>query len=188
MDQNYKSKIDIFYRKHRRMPTWSEIMELCGFKSKHSVTKLARRLEVEGFLHKDEKGYLIPGNIYGNVKVLGYVTAGWPSPAEEELIDTITIDEFLIENRDATYMLKVDGESMKDAGIMHGDIVLVERTTNYKPGDIVVAEVDGEWTVKYLRKNKNGFFLEPANNEYQPIYPHTNLNIAAVVKAVMRKY
>jgi SOS regulatory protein LexA len=163
-------------------------MKLCGFKSKHAVTKLVRRLASEGFLRQDAKGFLLPGNIYGNVKVLGFVAAGWPSPAEEELLDTMTLDEFLIENRDATYMLKVQGDSMKDAGIIDGDIVLVERTTNHKPGDIVVAEVDEEWTVKFLRKNRTGFYLEAANKDYSPIYPKSHLNIAAVVKAVIRKY
>ena len=183
-----KTKIRAFYRRHRRMPTWSEIMALCGYRSKHSVTKLVRRLAADGFLRQDPKGFLVPGNIYGNVKVLGVVTAGWPSPAEEELIDTMSLDEFLIENRDATYMLKVQGDSMKDAGIMDGDIVLVERTTNFKPGDIVVADVDDEWTVKYLRKGKNGLYLEPANPAFSPIYPHSHLSVAAVVKAVIRKY
>lgn len=163
-------------------------MALCGYKSKNAVTKLVRRLESEGFLHRDPKGFLIPGKMYGNVKVLGVVTAGWPSPAEEELIDTMSLDEFLIENREATYMLKVQGDSMKDAGIIDGDIVLVERTGSFKPGQIVVAEVDDEWTVKYLRKNKDGFYLEPANIDYGPIYPQSKLNVAAVVKAVLRKY
>lgn len=163
-------------------------MELCSFKSKHAVTKLVHRLAAEGFLRQDAKGFLLPGTIYGNVKVLGFVAAGWPSPAEEELLDTMTIDEFLIENRDATYMLKVEGDSMKDAGIVSGDIVLVERTTNHKAGDIVVAEVDEEWTVKFLRKNRTGFYLEAANKDYSPIYPTSHLNIAAVVKAVIRKY
>ena len=188
MAPTHKTKIRNFYTKHRRMPTWSEIMDICGFKSKHAVTKLVRRLAAEGFLRQDAKGFLLPGTIYGNVKVLGFVAAGWPSPAEEELIDTMTLDEFLIENRDATYMLKVQGDSMKDVGIMDGDIVLVERTTNYKTGDIVVAEVDEEWTVKFLQKNQEGFYLAPANKDYSPLYPKAHLHVAAVVKAVIRKY
>jgi repressor LexA len=170
------------------MPTFSEIAELCGYKSRNSVTKLVRRLAAEGFVRQDAKGFLLPGNIYGNVRVLGVVAAGWPSPAEEELLDTMTLDEFLIENRDATYMLKVQGASMKDAGILDGDVVLVERTTNYKAGDIVVADVDGEWTVKFLRTGRSGFYLEPANKDYSPIYPKSHLTVAAVVKAVIRKY
>ena len=86
------------------MPTFSEIAELCKYKSKNSVTKLVRRLVADGFVRQDPKGVLLPGALDGTVKVLGVVAAGWPSPAEEELLDTMTIDEFLIENRDATYM------------------------------------------------------------------------------------
>ena len=87
------------------------------------------------------------------------MAAGFPTPAEEELVDTITIDEFLINNKEATYMLKVSGDSMIDAGIQPGDMVLVERNRNAKEGDIVIAEVDNEWTMKYLEKAKwkNGF-------------------------------
>lgn len=188
MLQTYKNKIRAFYRKRHRMPTFSEIADMCGFKSRNSVTKLVRRLAAEGFVRKDAKGMLLPGNIYGNVKVLGFVAAGWPSPAEEELLDTMTLDEYLIENRDATYMLKVQGDSMKDAGIMDGDTVLVERTANYRVGDIVVAEVDGEWTIKYLREDRGGAYLEPANKDYSPLRPTVHLNVAAVVKAVIRKY
>ena len=85
-------------------------------------------------------------------------------------------------------MLKVKGDSMKDAGIIEGDTVLVERTSSPKEGQIVIAEVDGGWTMKYLRK-KNGMpYLEAANAKYQPIFPRSNLRIAAVVKAVIRKY
>lgn len=100
----YKNRILAFYRKRGRMPTFSEIAELCKYKSKNSVTKLVRRLVADGFVRQDPKGVLLPGALDGTVKVLGVVAAGWPSPAEEELLDTMTIDEFLIENRDATYM------------------------------------------------------------------------------------
>lgn len=189
MSQVAKDKIRTFYTKHRRMPNFAEVMVLLGYKSRNAVTKLVHRLSRDGFLYKDAKGFLIPGRAFRDgVKVLGVVTAGWPSPAEEELIDTMTLDEFLIENREATYLLEVQGDSMQDAGILDGDLVLVERTAGYKAGDIVVAEVDGEWTVKYLCKNRSGFYLEPANSAFAPLYPQTSLEIAAVVKAVLRKY
>jgi len=115
------------------------------------------------------------------------VEAGFPSPAEEELNDTISLDEYLIKNKEATYMLKIQGDSMVDAGILAGDMVLVERSTNANDGDIVIAEVDGEWTMKYFRKRGRKFWLEPANKKYKPIYPE-ELRIAAVLRAVIRKY
>jgi repressor LexA len=77
---------------------------------------------------------------------------------------------------------------MIDAGIREGDMVIVERGANYKDGDIVIAEVDGQWTIKYFRNRQGQIFLEPANKNFKPIYPKEELTISAVVKAVVRKY
>jgi repressor LexA len=120
--------------------------------------------------------------------VLGTVEAGWPSAAEEELADTLSLEEWLIHNREATFMLKVSGDSMIDAGIRPGDMLLVERGRTPKENDIVVAEVDKQWTLKYFQKRGNQVVLMPANKKYQPIFPKEELNISAVVMAVIRKY
>jgi SOS-response transcriptional repressor LexA len=86
-------------------------------------------------------------------------------------------------------MLKVKGESMIDAGILPGDMVIVERGKEPKIGEIVIAEVDGDYTMKYYRKDKSGrVFLEPANERFQNIYPENNLEITAVVRSVIRKF
>ena len=184
----YKKKIRGFYKKNRRMPSYSEIMDLLGFRSKNSVYKLVNKLVDDGFVAKDGSNKLIPKNIYGNIKVLGTVEAGFPSPAEEELSDTMTLDDYLIDNKESTFMLRVSGDSMKDAGIIQGDMVLVERNTNPHNGDIVIAEVDHNWTVKYFRKKGSKIYLEAANTNYKTIHPEEELQIAAVVKAVIRKY
>ena len=188
MEDKYINKIAGFYKQRRRMPSYAEIAELFGFGSKNAAFKLVNKLIDQKFLEKDKKGKLLPGETFGSLKVLGFVEAGWPSPAEEELLDTMTLDEFLISNKEATYMLTVKGDSMKDAGIISGDLVLVERTNDAKDGNIVVAEVDGEWTMKYLRKRGKEIYLEPANKKYSKIIPKETLKIAAVVKAVIRKY
>ncbi len=188
MTSRNKDKTSKFYRKNKRMPSYSEAMFLLGFKSKNAVFRLVKKLEKEGFLSKDGKGKMIPKNIFGEIKVLGSVEAGFPSPAEEELADTMTMDEYLIKNKEATFILKVSGDSMIDAGIMEGDMVIVERGISPKEGDIVIAEVDGGWTIKYFRKNGSQVYLEPANKKYKPIYPKEELNVSAVVKAVVRKY
>ena len=188
MIEKYKKQIVRFYRKNRRMPNYAEVMALLGFKSKNAVFKLVNKLKEENFLSKDTKGRLIPKNLYGELRVLGQVEAGFPSPAEEELADTMSMDDFLINNKEATYILKVSGESMKDAGILPGDMVLVDRSLTAAPGNIVIAEIDNEWTIKYLRKGAQGIYLEPANNKFPIIYPKEELKIAAVVKAVIRKY
>ncbi len=183
-----KEKISSFYRSNKRMPTYSEIATMLKFKSKNSVFKLVAKLIRENFLTKDNSGRLIPQDIFSPLKVLGLIQAGFPTPAEEELVDTISLDEYLIENKAATFMLRVSGDSMIGAGIMENDLVLADRSATPRPGDIVIAEVDSEWTMKYLRKKNNRTWLEPANKKYQPIYPEEELKIAAVVKAVIRKY
>ena len=120
--------------------------------------------------------------------MLGLVEAGFPSLVDGELTDTISIDNYLIENKESTYLLEVKGESMIDAGIHEGDLVVVEKRNNPKVGDIVIAEVDEGWTMKYFRKNGNRVYLEPANKKFKNIYPEHELNIAAIVKGVVRKY
>ncbi len=164
------------------------MMKLFGYKSKGSVAYAVEKLLKEGVLSKDRDGQLIPASIYGNVRVLGIVQAGFPSPAEEDIADTMSLDEYLIANKEATFMLNVTGDSMIDAGIMEGDMVLVERGKEAKPGQIVIAQVDGEYTIKYYRKRGAIVYLEAANKKYKPIYPENDMRIEAVVQAVIRKY
>lgn len=188
MGELSKGKIVRFYKRNHRMPSYREVAELLGFQSKNAAYKAMHRLIDEGFIHRDDTGRLVPGDTFFAVRVLGLVEAGFPSPAEEELVDTMSLDDYLIENKEATYLLKVKGDSMIEAGINEGDMVLVERRDNARLGDIVVAEVDGEYTLKYYRKKGQQIYLEPANKNYDLIYPENDLRIAAVVKAVVRKY
>jgi len=182
------AKLSSFFRTKRRMPTWREMMRLFGYRSPNAVTKLVGRLVDAGLLERDRDGHVTLADPFGRTRVLGTVEAGFPSPAEEELTDTMSLDEWLIGNKEATFMLKVRGESMQGAGIIQGDMVLVERGVTPREGDIVIAEVDGAWTMKYLRHRNGRVMLEPANPKFRPIFPSEELNIAAVVKAVIRKY
>ena len=186
--QDHLTKIRAFYRSHRRMPSYSELTEVVGFRSKNAAYKLVTRLIDQGWQEKDAAGKLLPGPHFHTVPVLGTVTAGFPSPAEEELADTMSLDEFLITNREATYILKVNGEYMIGAGILPGDMLLVERGAEPRDGDIVIAQVDREWTMKFFRRRGRRVFLEAAHQDFKPIYPTEELKVAAVVRAVIRKY
>jgi SOS regulatory protein LexA len=177
-----------FFRRNGRMPSFSEVGELCGLRSKNAVYKLVKQLEGLGVLKRDHKGRLIPKSIAYPLRVLGAVEAGFPSPAEEELADTLSLDRLLIKNPDATFLLKVEGDSMSGAGILPGDMVVVDKGQQPKSGDIVIAEVDGQWTMKYLSKRGESVLLVPANPRYQPIKPKQELKIAGVVTAVVRRY
>lgn len=187
MGTDIKARIADFYTKHKRMPGYKELMQLTGFRSKNAVFKLINKLVDEGFMHKDARGRLSPKNFAGT-RLLGLVEAGFPSAAEEELLDVMNFDDYLVPNKESSYILKVKGDSMIDAGICPGDMVIVERKATYKPGQIVIANIDNEYTMKYLRKKGDSYFLEPANPAYKPIYPSEGFRVEAVVTGVVRKY
>ena len=183
----YQEKIENFYEGNKRMPTYSEMAKLFGFKSKNAVFKIVEKLLDARLVAKDHLGRLIPTDTFGEILKLGLVKAGFPSEVEE-LNDTVNLDNLLIKNKSITYMLEVDGDSMIDAHIEEGDKILVEKTNQAKDGDIVVAEIDGEFTLKYFRQAGAKVWLEPANKNFKPIYPRESLNIIAKLKAVIRKY
>ena len=186
-DDKHAARIRAFLKQRGRMPSYREIMDLTGLASTGSVAKLVTRLQTTGILRKDGTGRLLPGKAAGT-RMLGTVAAGFPIPAEEDLADTMSLDEFLIESPEATFLLKVSGDSMTGAGIVPGDLLVVDRAATPREGQIVVAEVDREWTVKYLRKRGGKFWLEAANPKYPPIVAREEMRIAAVVKGVVRKY
>ncbi|HAO64938.1 TPA: repressor LexA [Candidatus Taylorbacteria bacterium] len=185
---DYKNKIISFYRSNKRMPSYTEIMNLVGFKSKNAVYKLINKLVDDGVVNKDSSGKLTPNRMFNEVPLLGLVEAGFPTMMDEQSTDTLCLEDYLIKNKDATYMLEVKGDSMIDEGIKEGDLVIVERRGDPKDGDIVIAEVDGGWTMKYYKKKGDMVYLQPANKNYLPIYPEYELKIAAIVKGVVRKY
>lgn len=177
-----------YYKKFHRLPTYDELASLFGVESKGSLHKYVERFVDEGLVAKSDGGRLIPTTKLYGLRVLGTVQAGFPSPAEEELTDTLSLDQFLIRRPESSYMLTVSGDSMIDAGIMPGDMVIVERGRQPKPGEIVIAEVDHEWTMKYFLRRGDEVILRPANKKYSDIRPRDELNVAGVVTSVIRKY
>jgi repressor LexA len=170
------------------MPTYEEMLTLLAVRSKSVVHFWMNKLLQEGILEKDKSGHLTFINPFVGVPLAGEVSAGFPSPAEEELRDVISFDEYLITKQEESFLLKVDGDSMIGAGIMPDDLVLVERGREPKTGDIVIAEVDGAWTMKYFHKKGKEVYLEAANPKYPRIKPVADLRLGGVVTAVVRKY
>lgn len=113
------------------------------------------------------------------------VPAGFPSPAESHVEDTLSTDDYLIRNKTATFFIQVVGDSMLDAGILDGDMLVVDRSVDAQIGHVIVAELDGYFTVKYLGRNE----LLPANPRYRPIQFKEGQTVAivGVVIGIMRK-
>ena len=186
--QDVEKKITAFFRDQGRMPTYSEIAEIIGVRSKSVVHFWVAKLLSAGILQKDAKGFLFLRRNPRALKLAGEVCAGFPSPAEEELRDIISFDEYLIRNPETSFLLSVTGDSMIEAGIREKDLVIVEKNKEPQNGDIILAEVDGNWTMNYFRRRGKIVTLEAANSKYPPIIPRMDLRIAGVITAVVRKY
>lgn len=114
------------------------------------------------------------------------VAAGFPSPAADHIEARLSADDYLVKNPTATYFVRVKGDSMINAGIFDNDVLVVDRSLEPSIGQIILAEVDGEFTVKYLSKNQ----LLPANPNYKPISFNDAESVAliGVVTGSMRKF
>lgn len=120
----------------------------------------------------------------------GAVSAGFPSPAQDYLEEAIDLNQFLIKHPSATFMVKVVGDSMIDAGIFANDILIVDRSIDAKNNSIVIASINFELTVKRLIKKNNEIFLKPENKKYQPIkiFDFNENLIWGVVTSVIHKF
>lgn len=187
--QERKKKLISYFKKFKQVPSYDEIVKLFNLKSKGSLHRYMQRFIEEGIIKKEANGRLVATEGMYGLRVLGTVQAGFPTTAEENLsTTTMSLDQWLIRNPEATYLLTVSGDSMIDAGIMEGDMVIVDRSRAPKTGDIIIAEVDHEWTIKYYIKRGEKIFLRPANKNYPDIHPRNELKIAGTVASVVRKY
>lgn len=186
--QSVEKLIRNFFRQQRRMPSYQEMTAMLDVRSKSVVHFWVKKLIDAGLLEKDQAGHLSLTKQPFSIPMLGSVQAGFPSPAEEAFCDVISMDEYLVARPETSFLLQVSGDSMIGAGIMEGDLAIVEKGKEPKSGDIVIAEVDGEWTMKYFRKQGKQIYLEAANPKYPAITPKTELRLGGVVMAVIRRY
>ena len=177
-------------------PSISEIAQSLKLKSKNAVAKLLRLLEDKGYIRRSGKARGIEvlnpeGEPVGlgmiSLPVLGRITAGIPMLAEEQIEDWLNLPVSMIRGRKDVFLLKVMGMSMKDAGILNGDLVIVKQQKIAELNDIVVALLEDEATVKRLVKKDNKFYLKAENKEYPNIYPEHEWSIQGKVIGVIRR-
>ena len=178
-------RIKIFYKRNKRLPSYSEMLKIFNLSSKNAIYKLVHKWIAEGFLKKDNKR-LMPANKFFELPFLGIIKAGYPILSEEEK-EYLTLDDYLIENPLTSFLLKVSGDSLIGAGIFDGDVVIVEKKKEAHSGAIVLAQIDREWTLKILRRANGKTYLMSANPKYPPFYPKQELQIFGVVKGMVRK-
>ena len=141
-----------------------------GFRSKTAAADHLKALERKGYIHlhsETSRGIQILQNT-DELPIIGHVAAGSPIEAIENIDATVPVPAGLFSTR-PTYLLRVRGDSMKDAGILDGDLVAVQKTDSAKSGQIVVARVNDEVTIKRLEIKRNRPILVPENKNYNPI-------------------
>ena len=171
-------------------PTLREIGARMGIRSTNGVNDHLRALERKGYLTREDmkSRALRPTNLasqtngevpveavandvdLAEIPVVGRVAAGLPLLAEEHIIDTVRIDRSLVKGGRETFGLKVHGDSMIDAGILSGDYIFVKKQLTASRGEIVVALIGDEATVKYYFPEKDHVRFQPANKNMAPIY------------------
>lgn len=193
LTQKQLKVLKFIYRQIRQTnlpPTIREIAEQFGFSSTGTVRDYLKALTEKGFIKISSKKSraieLIRSSIF-QVPIVGRVQAGNPTLAVEDIEGYLELDK-LVFTADDIFALRVKGDSMIGRGIMHNDLVLVKRQNAAELGEVVVALIADEATVKTLRRRKNQFFLEPANEDYRPIPVNEDVSIIGKVINVIRNY
>jgi SOS-response transcriptional repressor LexA len=187
-DAQYLAKLQDYYAENGVLPSFSRIAALIGLKTTSAVSVLADRLKAAGYLSSTPERRLIPGPRFFERVVSDTIRAGSPLPSNDVRGDVVSIDRHLIEKPSHTVLLSVRGDSMNEAALLDGDTVVVIKGAPCKVGDIVIAIVDNEFTVKFLALDKQGYFLRPGNKSYPPIRAKAQLEIFGLVVGSFRKY
>jgi DNA polymerase V len=121
---------------------------------------------------------------------LGRISAGFPSPADDYLEAELDLNRYMIRNPPDTFMVRVTNDALAGAGILDGDVLIVDRSIGPRHGMIVVAVVNGEMCIRRLNRKSGGWVLDPENRDFQPlrIRPGQDLEIWGVVTGMVRKY
>ncbi len=186
-----------FQSKRGYSPSLADLAVAFGVRSKNSIAKVVNTLVLARHLEKDPKGRIkiIPQATEGEssfvplvLSLFGPIAAGFAAPVEEQAEEQITLESYLVRDRSSTFLLRVKGDSTINAGIHEGDLVVVDRAKQPRPNDIVVGVLDGEYTLKRLKRDKGKHYLQAENPEYPDLHALDELKVAGVVVSVVRRY
>jgi repressor LexA len=188
-DGEYLAKLQDYYADWKNIPSYAKLCEVFGIASKSWVKAILTRLDAAGFLERTPDGAWIPSRqFFERPLAESSVQAGMPVSVSATQGEYFVIDDMLIDKPSETTLIPVKGDSMVEAGIHDGDIAVVEKRNLASVGDIVVAIVDNEFTLKTLDKERGKYILRPANSAYPIIRPQGILEIFGVMVGLIRKY
>lgn len=188
-DLEYLGKLQDYYARWRGLPSYQKLRGVLGVASRSAVAKVLNRLQKEGYLARTPDEVWVPARRFFERPVANFqVPAGHPVVGGDVGGESLVVDEYLVDDPSRTTLIPVKGDSMTGAGIFDGDLAVVERGRTANVGDIVVALVDGELTLKMLAKRGDETVLLPANPDYPVIKPKDALDVLGVMVGLVRKY
>ena len=188
-DSDYLFRLQDYYAKHHSFPSYARLCNVLGLAAKSAVNKVLLRLAEQGYLKRTADEVWVPAESFFERNLSDTpVVAGLPTFVSDVTADSFMIDQFLVNKPSKTILVPVQGDSMINIGINDGDVVVVEIGSTANTGDIVVAAIDDEFTIKNLSKKRVKAVLLPANDSYPGIRPEGSLEIIGVVVGLIRKY
>lgn len=176
------------HARQRAMPSFADVARAVGI-SISTVAFHVEGLRENGFLGATSTGRLVPGKAFFQRTVVSSVRAGLPALVDDSAPEALLIDEYLIDTPSRTFLLTVKGESMVEAGLFPGDVLVVKRGAVAVPGDIVVVNANGEGTVKELAQDEAGeLYLHARNPAFPDIAPAEGFEVMGVVTGQFRRY
>jgi SOS regulatory protein LexA len=187
-DPLHLTALQDYYALHRLIPSYSAISALLGFRAKNAAASLVGRLEEAGYLRRTPDKRLTPTErFFERPRSIGSVRAGLPEAVDSAAADMVSLDAMLVQKPSQTFFMPIKGDSMKDAGLLEGDTAVCERRQRADVGDIVVAFINSEVTIKRLGKEGDRYVLKPENKAYAVLRPNP-LEILGVVTGSFRSY
>lgn len=186
-DPLYLQRLQSHYARHGCFPAYAGIGAIVGLASTSSVHALLRRLQAAGFVALRDRRVVPQARFFERPLAPGRVPAGLPAAIGDAAPGSVGIDAQLVRDPARTFLVRIQGESMTGAGLLPGDTVVVEARRDARPGQIVVADIDGEYTVKRLARRDGRLVLQPQNDAYPVLAPDA-FEIVGVVVGAFRRY
>lgn len=189
-DSHHLAVLQDYYAQHRLIPSYSTISKLLGFSAKNAAAALVRRLEKAGYLRRTPDNRLTPTPCFFELpRSISAVRAGMPEAVIDAPADMVNLEALLVHKPSITFFTPIKGDSMIDVGLMDGDTAVCEYRQLANVGDIVVALLTNEVTIKMLIKERDRYVLKPENKTKDyPILRPDPLEIMGVVTGSFRSY
>lgn len=187
-DREHLSRLQDYYARHRSIPAYERLCALWGIASRSAAGKVLERFCRQGWVERTPDNDWVPCRpFFARSLAAQPVQAGSPAADLQAGLTLTLLDELLVDTPSRTLLLTVQGESMAGANIFSGDVVVVELQEQANSGEIVVALIDGELTVKRLIREDNGWLLHPENPAFSDIRPQGELRLIGVVTGLARR-